>query len=247
MINQFMILRKDGQPLYIHHKDNELNKMLIGGFLSSFEMFAGNLHQTHINKIELDNYTYFYSVKDPIISIVEAKPQNDIESKVFQITAERLARSFIEKYTKPILCEWCGNAEAFEDFCNIYEEISNNLSQLMHQKHQDFITRYFVEAANDENILGTVVFDLDKDEITVSDIPSNFAYKDFEAFGSMLFSFVNRLSITLKSGDIDEILLRAKEYWIGGFRKRNFAVFMIFNQNYFGKILPDFVKTAIPE
>jgi len=39
--------------------------------------------------------------------------------------------------------------------------------------------------------------------------------------------------------------MRAKNYWIAAFRKGNYAVFMIFSQDFFGRILPDFVTKAL--
>jgi len=90
-----------------------------------------------------------------------------------------------------------------------------------------------------------VVYDLDQDEVISHDIPQDIDLKDFESFGSMLFSFTNRLGKELKAGEINEILIRAKNYWIGGFRKANLAVFMLFAQDYFGKVLPDFVSNAL--
>jgi hypothetical protein len=60
-----------------------------------------------------------------------------------------------------------------------------------------------------------------------------------------MFNFVDRLGRELKSGNINEILMRAEKYWIGGFRKGDLAVFMLFKQEYFGDNLPEFVKSAV--
>ncbi len=203
------------------------------------------MQNTRINKIELDKHTYFYSVMNPIISVVETDSQDEIENRVYQIIAERLARAFLELYPKEIIANWHGRLEDFEAFAPIYSRVEAEVSQFLHQNQKDFITKYFVEAAKDSNIVGNVIFDLGKDEIIASDISTDIMAKDFESFGSMLFSFVKRLGKELKAGDLNEILIRAKKYWIGGFRREQLAVFMLFSQDYFGKVLPEFVSAAL--
>jgi hypothetical protein len=245
MIRNVLILCSTGQPLYLEGEKDLVNEVLLGGFLTALQSFAESMQNTRINKIELDKRTYFYSVMDPIISVVEADAKDEIENRVYQIIAERLARAFLEMYPKDKILHWCGKFEDFEGFDPVYKRIEAETTQMLHQSQKDFITKYFVEAAKDSNIVGKVIFDLDKDEIIASDIPMDIVVKDFESFGSMLFSFVERLGKELKAGEINEILIRAKKYWIGGFRRGQLAVFMLFSQDYFGKVLPEFVSAAL--
>ncbi len=245
MIRTVLILCSSGQPLFIKGEQGLINDVLLGGFLTALQSFAESMQNTRINKIELDKHTYFYSVMNPIISVVEADSKDEIENRVYQIIAERLARAFLELYPKEIIANWHGRLEDFEAFEPTYSRVEAEVSQMLYQSQKDFITKYFVEAAKDSNIVGKVIFDLDKDEIIASDIPMDIIVKDFESFGSMLFSFVERLGKELKAGDINEILIRAKKYWIGGFRREQLAVFMLFSQDYFGKVLPEFVSAAL--
>ncbi len=242
MIKSYYVIC-NGQPLYSKSIESEVEaQALLSGFLSAFQMFASNLDKSNINKIEMDSSTFFYSYTKPILSVIQAVPEDELEIRILQITAERLARAFIKQYGVDSIIKWCGDLMDFEDFTPIYEEIVNDVNAMLEKSQKDFITQYFVEAASDENIIGAVVFDLEKDVILASDIPEEFEEEDFESFGSMLFSFINRLGVQLKTGDINELILRAKDYWIGGFRKNQLAVFMIFTQEYFGSILPEFVK-----
>lgn len=246
MISNFMIFTLNGRPLFMGGKtEDRAQDLLISGFLSAFQIFAGNLHQTKINKIELEDYTYFYSVQDPVISVLEAKPESELQSNFYQVIAERLAQKFIQMFPKELICHWDGEDAMFESFREPFNQISQEILSLMKKSDQKLISDYFIQAAKDENIRGMVVFNLEKDEIEASNIPEDIAEKDFEAFGSMLFSFVKRLAITLKAGEINEILIRAKKYWIGGFRQGHFAVFMLFAYNYFGQMIPEFVKKPI--
>ncbi len=245
MIKNALILCSSGQPLFLKGEKDLVNEVLLGGFLTALQSFAEKMQNTRINKIELDKRTYFYSVMDPIISVVEADSKDEIENRVYQIIAERLARAFLEMYTKDKIQNWCGNFEDFANFTPIYERVAAETTQMLRQTQKEFITKYFVEAAKDANVLGKVVFDLAKDEVIASDIPKDFSVGNFESFGSMLFSFLGRLGQEFKAGEINEILIRARNYWIGGFRKGQLAVFMLFSQDYFGKVLPEFVRAAL--
>lgn len=237
----------NGQPMFaVSKRENEQSEGLLSGFLAAFQMFASNLDKSRVSKIELNTSTYYYAIIHPIISVVEAQtPEDEVEARVYQIAAERLGRAFVEKYSVDALSKWCGNLEDYKDFEEDFKRITSELTSILKEKHKDFISEYFVEAAKDENILGVVVYDLEKDEIISANLPKAFSRNDFETFGSMLFSFVDKLGKELKSGDINEMILRAKNYWIGGFRKNQMAVFMIFSHEYFGSILPKFVKRLI--
>ncbi len=208
-------------------------------------MLAGTLQRSRLNKIELADHTYFYAVNGPIISVLEADPSDESESRIYQMIAQRLARSFLDRYPESFVTNWSGECETFQGFRDQCSNICNEFSPMMRQSQREFITQYFYEAAKDSNVLGIVVFDLVKDEVLSSDIPQDFSVQDFEAFGSMLFSFLTRLAKELKAGEINEILLRAKNYWIGGFKRGDLAVFMLFAQDYFGKVLPEFVSTPL--
>lgn len=246
MIRSYYVIC-NGQPLYIHSdRGEEQTQALLSGFLSAFQTFAANLDKSRISKIELDTGSYFYAITKPILSVIETdNPENELEARVFQIIAERLGRSFVEKYGVENINNWCGDTDEYIEFGETYNSIVAEASEILKKSQKDFITEYFVEAASDENILGAVVFDLEKDEILASDIPQDFQVDDFEAFGSMLFAFIDRLGRQLQAGGVNELIMRAKNYWIGGFRKESMAVFMIFTQDYFGTILPSFVKNFV--
>lgn len=240
-----MILNEGGVPLFTKGLDGNFDEALIGGFLSAVQNFSEEVQQCCVNKIETKENIFYYSKKGPILSIIVAEATSDLENRMNQIVSERLGRVFLEKYAEKAVEEFGGDCRIFEDFDEEYNFILNESNKMLKQSHKDFISKFFVEAAVDENIVGSIVFDLEKDEIIASDIPKDFSEKDFESFSSMLFTFVDRLGSQLKVGTIDEMLLRAKQYWIGGFRKGNLAVFMIYTQDYFGKILPDIVTSVI--
>ncbi|MBD3351979.1 MAG: hypothetical protein GF364_10885 [Candidatus Lokiarchaeota archaeon] len=245
MIRSIFILC-NGTPLYTEtDKPTEDIHALLSGFLSAFQVLAHNINEASINKVELETKTYYYANKEPILSVVEATKDDDLDDQVYQIAAERIARKFLETYPKRLIDKWCGDLDDFIGFKDSTSVVVDEIEQMRSQSHKEFITKYFVEAAKDEKILGAVVFDLNQDEIVASDIPPDIAVEDFEAFGSMLFSFIDRLGKQLKAGGINELIIRAKNYWIGGFRKVDLAVFMIFTMDYFGKIMPDFVKDLI--
>ncbi len=250
MINAFFVICENGTPLYIHGQDengSSPDTVLLSGFLSSINTFAVTLQKTRISQIQLDTKTYYYALQAPIIAILEAEAEDEVEGRMYQILANRLARAFIERYTVDAINNWCGDLTDFLEFGDIFEDIRKDTTMMLKQGHKDFVTEYFVSAASDENIKGMVVFDLEKDETIASDIPRGLNLQDIEAFGSMLFSFIDRLAMVLKTGGINEILIRAQKYWIGGFRKGDLAVFMLFEQDYFGKVLPEFVSGALDD
>ena len=92
-----------------------------------------------------------------------------------------------------------------------------------------------------------VIYDLEKDEIISRDTPPDCSVTDFESFGSMLFAFLGRLGKELKTGAVNEVLIRGQKYWLGGFKKGSLAVFMLFDLHYFGKVLPDFVNASLDD
>ena len=95
MINTFLIIHNSGSPLYFKTAREENINTLLGGFLGTFQMFASNLDRSKINKIELDTKTYFYSIQDPIIAVIEAQIVNqDTDNQVYSIMADRLAEAF---------------------------------------------------------------------------------------------------------------------------------------------------------
>ena len=246
MIKSFLIITKEGTPVFSHStEESGGNNALISCFLSAIQSFAQEIGDSAIDKIQMQANTFYYASKGPIFSIVIADAKDEIENKVYKITAERISRSFLEKFGESEICERCSEVSFFKSFQEEYEGIVKEVGKVMELSQKDFVTEYFVRAASDSNIIGMIVFDLEKDEIIASDIPSHISMRSFESFSSMLFNFVDRLGHELKSGSINEILMRAEEYWIGGFRKGNLAVFMLFNQEYFGNILPDFVKSAV--
>jgi len=246
MIKSFLIITKDGTPLYSHSTErSQTDHQLISCFLSAIQSFAREIGDSAIDKIQMQANTFYYATKGPIFSIVVADAKDDIENKVYKITAERISRSFLEKYGEAEIMEKSVEVSFFESFKEEYDNIIEDISRLMELNQKDFITEYFVKAASDSNIIGMIVFDLKYDKVIASDIPSSISMKSFESFSSMLFNFVDRLGRELKSGNINEILMRAEKYWIGGFRKGDLAVFMLFKQEYFGNILPEFVKNAV--
>ena len=248
-----MIVNKNGLPLFtkgVGEEDTPDKQILVGGFLTAIQQFAEQVSESSIDKMELKGVSFYYSNKDPIMSVIVADDSDDVEveCKFYQIIAERLGRTFMDKYGQIFARdEWNGDTSIFKGFNQDYERILEEILEMMRQSHREFIADYFVTAASDENIVGLIVFDLDQDIIIAKDIPDDFTAteKDFEAFSSMLFAFTNRLGAALKVGAIDEIVMRAKDHWIGGMRKKNLAVFMIFTHDYFGNIIPDIVHTAI--
>jgi predicted regulator of Ras-like GTPase activity (Roadblock/LC7/MglB family) len=193
----------------------------------------------------MDSFTFFYSAKDPIFSIVAAEPTDDVDSRIYKIIADRLSRSFLEKYSKTDIDSNKGELHSFKEFEEDYIKISQEIESLKKQSNRDFILNYFSKAASDENIRGIIIFDLKEDKIIASDIPSDISEKSFESFSSMLFSFIDRMGNELKAGKINEVLMRAEKHWIGAFRKGDMAVFTIFSHELFGNIIPDFITSKV--
>ena len=244
MIKSFMIINRHGLPLYTKGmKAVDIDEALVGGFLSAIQSFAVDISKTNVDKIDLQGISFYYAIKDNLMSVVVADVADEIECRTYQIIAEKLGRKFQEKYSEEKIQD--PYSDCFQEFDSTYELITGEVMEMLQKSHKEFISEYFVKAASDENIKGVIVFDVEKDEIIASDIPDIFSKKEFESFSSMLFAFVNRLGNALNVGVINEMLLRAKDYWIGGFRKGNLAVFMMFTQEYFGRILPDIVTSTI--
>lgn len=246
MIKSFLIITKDGTPLFMQSNEKEsFDNTLVSCFLSAIQSFAQAVSKSCIDKIQMEAHTFYYAIKGPVFSVVVADENDEIEGRMYKITAERISRAFLQKYSEEVIQKNMGDIDFFSDFKEEYTTINNEIEKLSKQSHKEFISEYFVKAANNENIKGTIVFDLKKDEIIAYDIPPNISEKSFESFSSMLFSFVDRLGAELKAGTINEILMRAKEYWIGGFRKGDLAVLMLFTHEYFGNIIPDIVSSTI--
>ncbi|MFW9923628.1 MAG: hypothetical protein ACFFDW_10130 [Candidatus Thorarchaeota archaeon] len=244
-IKNFWILSSSGIPLFLLDEENADENILIGGFFSALQILIDSIEHSPFNKIELENRTYFYYFKDPIISVVEAEAKTETETQVYQIITQKLGKAFIEMYPKEMLRNFAIDQSIYKEFRGQYEKIIAEIDSMLEQSHKDFLSKYFVEAAKDENVLGIVIYDLEKDEIISRDTPPDCAVTDFESFGSMLFSFLERLGKELKTGKINEILLRGQKYWLGGFRKGTLAVFMLFDLKYFGKVLPEFVNASL--
>ncbi len=246
MIKSFIIISKDGIPLFsVNPKDSSSDNTLISCFLSAIQNFAKEVSNSGIDSIKMDSFTFFYSAKDPIFSIVAAEPTDDIDNKVYKIIAERLSRSFLQRFSDTEIETKKGELNNFMDFKNEYEKISQEIETLQKQRNRDFILNYFSKAASDENIKGIIIFDLKEDKVIASDIPLDISEKSFESFSSMLFNFIDRMGNELKAGKINEVLMRAEKHWIGGFRKGDMAVFTIFSHEFFGNIIPDFITSKI--
>jgi predicted regulator of Ras-like GTPase activity (Roadblock/LC7/MglB family) len=246
MIKSFLIISKDGVPLFTEDPgERTSDNTLIGCFLSAIQSFAKEVSNSGIDSIKMDSYSFFYSAKDPIFSIVAAEPTDDIDSRVYKIIAERLSRSFLQKYPKEIIEKKKGEISSFQEFKEDFKKISQEIESLQKQRNKDFILNYFTKAASDENIKGIIIFDLKEDKIIASDIPPDISEKSFESFSSMLFNFIDRMGSELKAGKINEVLMRAEKHWIGGFRKGDIAVFTIFSHEYFGNIIPEFITSKI--
>ena len=245
MIKSFLILTQGGIPLYTKTIEKVFDETLVSCFLTAIQNFAQGLSQSCINKIDMDQMTFFYAFKGPIYSIIVAEASDEVESRIYRVIAEKLGREFVKKYPVDFINKNQNDMENFRDFNEIYDEITSEFSMMLRMSHKEVLTEYFVNAASNENILGMVVYDLKKDEFIATDIPEEISRKSFESFSSMLFSFIDRLGKELKAGIINETLMRAENFWIGGFRKGTIAVFMLFSHEYFGQILPDFVTRAI--
>ncbi|TXT65495.1 MAG: hypothetical protein BAJALOKI3v1_100066 [Promethearchaeota archaeon] len=246
MIKSYLIISKDGLPLFtISPNDSFTDNSLIGCFLSAIQNFAKEVGNSCIDSINMDSYTFYYSARDPIFSIVAADPSDEIDNRIYKIIAERLSRAFLQKYPKETIDAQKDEMAAFNDFKEEYEKISTEIGKLKKQNNRDFILNYFQQAASDENIKGIIVFDLKNDRVIASDVPPDITEKSFESFSSMLFNFIDRMGNELKAGKINEVLMRAEKHWIGGFRKGDMAVFTIFSHEFFGNIIPDFITTKI--
>ena len=234
-----------GVPLYTKTIENVFDETLVSCFLGAIQSFAKGINQSCIDKIDMDKMTFFYAFKGSIYSVIVAETKDEVESQVYRVIAERLGRAFIQKYPPEVVNRAMVNTKAFTDFDAEYETITSEFSKMLHMSQKEFVYEYFVKAASNENILGMVIYDIVNDEFLARDIPKDIGSKAFESFSSMLFNFIDRLGTELKAGAINETLMRAKNYWIGAFRKGNFAVFTIFSQNFFGNILPDFVTRPL--
>jgi hypothetical protein len=243
-INNFWILSTSGIPLFLL-EEYEHNDILIGGFFSALQILIDSVEESPFNKIELKNKTFFYYFKEPIISVLEAEATTEIETQVYQIITQRLAKTFLDLYPKEQILNSDKSVSYYQTFKTYYYSITSEINEMLKKSHKDFLAEYFVEAATNENILGMIIYDLKQDEILSKDIPQECKAIDFESFGSMLFAFLSRLGKQLKTGIINEVLVRGENYWLGGFRKGSLAVFMLFDLDYFGKVLPDFVNAPL--
>ena len=234
-----------GIPLYTKTIERVFDETLVTCFLSAIQSFAEGISKSCIDKIDMDKMTFFYAFKGPIYSIIVAETDDETEGKMYRIIAEKLGRAFVKKYPLENLGSKPTNIQMFADFDQEYEEITSQFETMLQMSQKEFVTEYFVKAASDENIMGMVIYDLVKDEFIARDIPPEISEKSFESFSAMLFNFIDRLGKELKAGAINETLIRAKNYWIGAFRKGNFAVFTIFSQDFFGNILPEFVTKPL--
>ncbi|MEX2755378.1 MAG: hypothetical protein Q6365_008265 [Candidatus Sigynarchaeota archaeon] len=245
MIKSYLIMSSSGVPLYTRSVEKVFDETLVSCFLSAIQSFAKGISQSCIDKIDMEKMTFFYAFKGPIFSIIVAETADETESRVYRIIAERLGRSFINKYSAEYINKYLGVLEYFADFNKEFDQITSEFSNLLKMSQKDFVSEYFVNAASNENIRGMVIYDLVKDEFIAKDIPKDISSKSFESFSAMLFSFIEKLGKELKAGEINEALLRAENYWIGAFKKGNYAVFMLFSREFFGKILPDFVTKPL--
>ena len=234
-----------GIPLYTKSVEKVFDETLVGCFLSAIQSFATEVSSSCIDKIDMEKMTFFYAFKGPIYSIIVAETADEVESRVYRIIAEKLGRAFVKKYPIEQIQNKLVDTEVYTGFEEEYNTIISEFSSILEMSHKDFVSEYFVNAASDENILGLVIYDLVNDEFLARDIPPEISVKSFESFSAMLFNFIDRLGKELKAGLINETLMRAKNYWIGAFRKGNIAVFMIFSQEFFGNILPDFVSRSL--
>jgi hypothetical protein len=244
-IRNFWVLGLNGLPLFSDGMDDSDRKLLLSGFLGAFKILADSVQGCQLNKMAFEDNVFYYYVSNQTVAVLEAQVENEVEDRALQISAQRLGKAFNQEFPSESIESWCGDCEQFESFMPVYKKICTDVLKMLNQSQREYITQYFAEAARDPNVLGCVVFDLERDEILASDIPSDISVNDFESFGSMLFSFTNRLGKQLKSGDINEILIRAQNYWIGGFKRNELAVFMLFAQDYFGRVLPEFVVDAL--
>lgn len=245
MIKAFLVLNQAGIPLFTKSIEKVFDETLVSCFLSAMQNFAQGINQACIDKIDMEKMTFFYAFKGPIYSIIVAETKDEIESRLYKIIAERLGRAFVNKYTEDFINNNSSNIDLYADFDKEYNEITSEIYKMIEMSHKEFISEYFVKAASNENILGMVIYDLIEDKFIAKDIPDDISNKAFESFSTMLFNFIDRLGKELKAGMINETLMRAENYWIGGFRKQNLAIFMIFSQDFFGNILPDFVTKPI--
>ncbi|NHJ47069.1 MAG: hypothetical protein FK733_04705 [Asgard group archaeon] len=244
-IKNFWILSTSGIPLFLLSDKSTDENILIGGFFSALQILIDNIERSPYNKLELENRTYFYYFNEPIISVIEAEVETELESQVCHIVTEKLGKKFQEMYQIKSKDNITVDLSHYSTFRLEYEKMSLELDEMLDKTHKDFLTKYFVEAAKDENVLGIVIYDLEKDEILLRDTPPDCTIEDFESFGSMLFAFLSRLGKDLKTGQVNEILIRGQKYWLGGFRKGSLAVFTMFDLDYFGKVIPDFVKSPL--
>ena len=245
MIKAYLVMSEAGVPIYTKSIETVFDETLVSCFLSAIQSFASEVSRSCIDKIDMEKMTFFYAFKGPIYSIIVAETADEVESRVYRIIAEKLGRAFIKRYPPEFIQRQGPQTDAYKAFDEEYDVIISEFSKLLEMSQKDFVSEYFVNAASDENILGMVIYDLDKDEFLAQDIPKDISTKSFESFSAMLFNFVDRLGKELKSGNINELLMRAKNYWIGAFRKGSLAVFMIFAQDFFGNILPDFVTKPL--
>ena len=245
MIKSYLVMNSAGVPLYTRSAEKVFDETLVSCFLSAIQSFAQGLSQACIDKIDMEKMTFFYAFKGPIYSIIVDETEEEAESKVYRIIAEKLGREFVKKYGTDFIDKHPEDMGHFSDFDREYDAITSEFSSILNMSQKDFVTEYFVNAASDEKILGMVIYDLVEDEFIAEDIPEDIKKTSFESYSSMLFNFIDRLGKELKAGDINEALMRADNYWIGAFRKGDFAVFMIFAREFFGNILPDFVTRPL--
>jgi len=242
LIKNFYILKEGGEPLFTENEGLGIDETLISGFLAALHSFSKELKQGVINKIDLGNHRFIFSVKDPILAVVEIETREDVEDSMYQIIAERLARSFKAEYQEKI-AEWDGSLSTFTEFHQQYDSITSDITDLSSKSYQNIISQYFEEALTNESIVGMIIYDVKADEVKAKDVPPDFSINDIESLCSMLFTFLDRIGIQLNHSAINELLLRYDKYWLGGFKKGDIAVVTIFNYEFFGNILPNFITS----
>ena len=80
-ISDFWVLSTNGIPLFFTGEETDkTSQVLISGFFAALQILIQSLDHTQLNKIELENNTYFYYMNHPVISVVKANPKDEAET-----------------------------------------------------------------------------------------------------------------------------------------------------------------------
>ncbi len=236
MISSIYIVHESGLLLLSWQRGSLENKnkepVLVSGFISAIMSFAEEVIKGgKIKHLEFGSKHLVFKPEKEFTIVADVEEFSGFSSLVIFKKLEAISEEFKKVYGSR---ENISGVDVFKSFESVIEYILNREEDI---GIEDAIGRYF----DSEELFGFSLINASDGNILYSSMQNDVGNQR-SILPSILFTAVNKVSQELKGGEVEQILVKSKNYWIVASKKDNYTLFCLFKRGADLTIVPSLVN-----